>query len=194
MKGFGIFDEEEDALDGNLPLAQQSPLPAEESDSDAVAKLAMPEPAVAIPASSLLLFRKGRQRYAVDVQYVKEVHGGLKVQRLPLASPHFSGVVIVNGAVVVVLADEIIFSQFDRQGSAQNISNDETFIIFEIGSDHLAVKANEASQVINVDEVSIRSLDAGRQSTAPTFSGITQFSGESVLILDILSLIHTIKG
>ncbi|RYZ65192.1 MAG: hypothetical protein EOP09_14680, partial [Proteobacteria bacterium] len=108
MKAFGIFDEEDEAPAVDLGKAEEA-TPSEESD-----KQGLVEHAVSIPASSLLLFRKGRQRYAVDVQYVKEVHGGLNVQKLPLTSPYFSGVVIVNGAVVVVAADEIIYSQVDR--------------------------------------------------------------------------------
>ncbi|RYZ91463.1 MAG: chemotaxis protein CheW [Proteobacteria bacterium] len=196
MKGFGIFDEE-DELGSHVPEPSKE-LPGSDHRQQAEATQHV-EPNILIKAgmidaSSLLLFRKGKQRYGVDVQFVKEVHGGLKVRKLPLTSSSFSGVIIVNGAVVAVASDEIIFSKSDILSSTSTISNDETFIIFEVGSDHLAIRADEASQVINVDKVAIRFIDANRQIALSNFSGITQFLGESVLVVDILSLIATIRN
>ncbi|MBC7659806.1 MAG: chemotaxis protein CheW [Chitinophagaceae bacterium] len=215
MENFGTFDEDESAPASILPTAGFGTFDDSESESGAEVTRTPPAllndenhaskidskglaaaPREKEPTASeapnfltVLLCRKSGQRFAVPVAQVKEVYGQLDLKPLPMRVENISGVISVNGAIVAVVDDNCAFDGTEIETAGIQ----PTFIVCEVDGHHLAIRVEEASQVVDIKTSEIRTLASKKNASPASVSSITNFEGETLLFLDVKAMVKKIE-
>lgn len=107
------------------------------------------------PTVSLLSFERGRERYGLDVRYVRGLRPLERITRVPGVPPFYRGVVNVRGRVLSVLD----LQRFFQQGDLQHEGVAGELILVQAQGLYLALLADHISEVQPIPEVVLEPLE-----------------------------------
>jgi purine-binding chemotaxis protein CheW len=125
----------------------------------------------------LLVVEIGRQRYALLLASVREIHRAVTIVTLPRAPPIIEGVIDVRGTVIPVLDLRARFGLPPRE-----VEPDDHLVVAWAGERLVAIRVDQAREIAHVEASAI-------QRAATSSPGIEHVAGVARL-MDGVVLIH----
>lgn len=139
-------------------------------------------------AISYLVVKLGKERFALHVREVINIHPFDKITRVPLAPDYMKGIVNLWGAALPVIDTNI------KLGLGETVLTGKTCLIvinlFMDGSEvKIGALVDSVEEVVEIEDTMIGPPPSIGKSYVSTFiSGIAKLEAEFVMILDYLKL------
>ena len=134
----------------------------------------------------LAAFRVGREEYVVDVMRVREIVREEHIVPLHQGPKHVKGVLNLRGAVVPVV------DMHSRFGLAPPVMPRRKILILQVNKRVLGIIVDAVTEVARVPKSSVMpSPEWLGETQAPYFSGICQYRGRNLILLNINNVVGT---
>lgn len=133
--------------------------------------------------SQLVVFTLGKEEYAIEISFAKEIIRIPSLTKIPNAPPFLEGVFNLRGKVIPVFD---LKKRFEITQTERGI--DSRLLILELDGMKAGIIVDDVSEVMRVDEQSIQNLDN-------EIVGISKKSIEGVLIIEerIIIVLNALK-
>ena len=134
----------------------------------------------------LAAFRVGREEYVVDVMRVREIIREENIVPLHQGPRHVKGVLNLRGAVVPVV------DMHSRFGLPPPMMPRRKILILQVDQRVLGIIVDAVTEVARVPVSSVMPApDWLGETQAPYFSGICQYKGRNLILLNIKRVVST---
>ena len=136
----------------------------------------------------VLSFEVDGHRYALPVSCVREVLRATAIVPLPKAPPVVQGIINIRGELVAVLDLRVRFGAARRPLQA-----DEHFVVAQAGTRTVALRADRAVGLLQVDEAALRPIEPVVARTEYV-AGLATLADGLVLIVDPAAFLSESEG
>ena len=136
--------------------------------------------------TELLLFRVGRELFAVELRSVEEAIDLTDVRQVPGAAAPVRGVLTLRRALVP------LFSPADALGVP--LGEAATALVVRDAAGRLAIAADDVEDVMTMTEGALRPLPAGDARGSAVVRGVVRRGRDLVAVVDLDALIAACRG
>ncbi len=133
----------------------------------------------------VVVFRLGKEEYAIDILNVQEIIRVLNVTRVPRVEKHIEGVINLRGNIVPLLN---LHTKFNLDTSG--LEDEKRIIVCQFDEIKAGIIVDEVLEVIRLGDSDIESVDNVYTSvSADQIKGIAKVSGRLLILLDMKKII-----
>ncbi|KUG03614.1 positive regulator of chea protein activity (chew) [hydrocarbon metagenome] len=135
--------------------------------------------------TQVVVFRLGKEEYAIDILQVQEIIRVLNVTRIPRVEKHIEGVINLRGNIVPLLN---LHTKFNLQISG--LEEERRIIVCQFDEIKAGIIVDEVLEVITLSERDIESVDNVYTSVnAEQIKGVAKVSGRLLILPDMKKII-----
>lgn len=129
----------------------------------------------------VVVFRLGKEEYAIDILHVQEIIRLLNVTRIPRVEKHIEGVINLRGNIVPLLN---LHTKFNLQISGSE--DERRIIVCQFDEIKAGIIVDEVLEVIRLSSGDIESVDNAYTSVSTEqIKGIAKVSGRLLILPDM---------
>ncbi len=129
----------------------------------------------------VVVFRLGKEEYAIDILNVQEIIRLLNVTRIPRVEKHIEGVVNLRGNIVPLMN---LHTKFNLQTSGSE--DERRIVVCQFDEIKAGIIVDEVLEVIRLSDREIESVDNVYTSVSTEqIKGIAKVSGRLLILLDM---------
>lgn len=129
-------------------------------------------------SEQLVVFRLGKEEYAVAIDKVKEIIRYNEATKLPNTPPHMDGIINLRGKVISVI------DLAKRFGVPGKVTGSNLAIIVEAAGQEVGIIVDEVTEVLRVDDSAIESAQTVAHA-ADFLQSIGKVGERLLIILDL---------
>lgn len=135
----------------------------------------------------VVVFKLGREEYAVDVMSVQEINRLLNITRVPHAASYIEGVLNLRGNIIPVVNLHTRFG-LEELGDQE----DKRIIVFQWDEIKAGIIVDEVLEVLRLREENIERASCVYNSIeAEHIKGIAKVNERLLIILDVFKIVQT---
>lgn len=135
----------------------------------------------------VVVFKLGKEEYAVDILNVQEIERVLNITRVPRSKNHIEGVVNLRGNIIPIIN---LHKKFNLQ--TEGNEEDKRIIVFQFDDFKAGIIVDEVSEVLRLSKEDIE--EAGKvYSSINTehIKGVAKVDSRLLILLDIFNIFES---
>lgn len=135
-------------------------------------------------SNQLVVFNLGKEEYAIDISYAKEIIRIPSFTKIPNVPHYIEGVFNLRGTVITVID---LKKRFEI--SNQERGTDSRLLILDFHEVQIGIIVDDISEVVRIDNLTIQDLDTELISISKnSIEGITIMGERLIILLNALKL------
>lgn len=128
----------------------------------------------------LVVFRLGKETYAVPIAQVREIIHHTGATKLPSSPAHVEGIINIRGKIIPVISLAVLLDSYEAAAAAQR-----KIIVVDAKTRELGLVVDEVSEVLRISADAVEANPEGTQTAQRFVRGVGKIKNQLVIILDL---------